>query len=91
MPGIVGVFLEAQADLPAGEKWEPERVEQAAARVAGLGVGLTPSGDDWLAGLLLWVWLAHPRPEDVGAAVMGAAVPRDDYPFGRFTPLCRRR
>jgi hypothetical protein len=72
----VDVFREAQADLLTDEMWTPKRVGRVAARVAGVGVGLTPSGDDWLAGLLMWTWLAHPRPEAVGAAVVGAAAPR---------------
>lgn len=76
LPGIADAFANAEADLPVGELWRPERVARAAARVAGVGVGLTPSGDDWLAGLLMWIWLAHPRPEELGAAVMGAAASR---------------
>ncbi|MHA6523544.1 oxamate carbamoyltransferase subunit AllH family protein [Tessaracoccus sp. G1721] len=47
----------------------------AAARLLGLGQGLTPSGDDWLAGFVL---AAHHAPETLGtatAAVDGAARP----------------
>ena len=73
---VVDVFREALLALPPGEIWPPDRVERLAARVAGLGAGLTPAGDDWLAGLLTWAWLAHPQAEDVGAAVVRAAAPR---------------
>jgi len=68
MARVVGVFREALATLPPGEIWPPDRVERVAARVAGLGAGLTPAGDDWLAGLLTWAWLAHPEAADLGAA-----------------------
>lgn len=76
VPRILVAFRQALADLPPGEMWLPSRVERVAAQVAGLGWGLTPSGDDWLAGMLVWAWLAHPHPQEVGAAVVAAAVPR---------------
>ena len=31
-------------------------------RLTGLGIGLTPSGDDFLVGLMHWAWLSHPEP-----------------------------
>ena len=37
-------------------------LREAAAQLAGRGIGLTPSGDDFLGGLMLWAWLAHPAP-----------------------------
>ena len=73
---VLGAFRHALADLAIGEMWSLSQVELVAARLAGLGWGLTPSGDDWLAGLLAWAWLAHPHAQDVGAAVVRAAAPR---------------
>ncbi len=69
-------FREVLQQLPGGQAWPPEAVAPIAARLAGLGSGLTPAGDDWLAGMLLWVWLAHPQPQEVGARVVAAAAPR---------------
>ena len=37
----------------------------AASRLAGLGRGLTPSGDDLLIGIMIWAWLADPAPERI--------------------------
>jgi hypothetical protein len=34
--------------------------EAATCRLAGLGVGLTPAGDDWIMGALFAVWMIHP-------------------------------
>lgn len=34
------------------------RIVQASARLTGLGHGLTPSGDDFLVGVMAWLWLA---------------------------------
>ncbi|MDQ7850879.1 MAG: DUF2877 domain-containing protein, partial [Armatimonadota bacterium] len=56
-------------------------VTAAAASLAGLGPGLTPSGDDVLAGLLLGMrlWPAAAGPlglEAVAALIVGAAAPR---------------
>jgi hypothetical protein len=48
----------------------------AAAQLAGLGQGLTPAGDDFLVGLMLWAWLAHPDPQSFCEAVVCAAAPR---------------
>lgn len=49
----------------------------AAAALAGLGPGLTPSGDDVLAGVMLSLWAAH-HPERValGSDIATAAAPR---------------
>jgi hypothetical protein len=50
-------------------------VQRGAAQLAGLGVGLTPAGDDFLAGALLWAWLAHPAPGPFCHLVLGSAAP----------------
>jgi len=58
--------------------WERDttRLREAAVRLAGLGIGLTPAGDDFLAGLMLWAWLAHPVPGPFCQTVAEAAAPR---------------
>jgi Protein of unknown function (DUF2877) len=56
---------------------EPDGVRRAAARLAGLGPGLTPSGDDYLAGFAAaWVLAAAAlgRRGPAGAAVPDALV-----------------
>jgi hypothetical protein len=73
---VLGAVRQALVDLPPGEIWTPSQVEITAFRLAGLGWGLTPSGDDWLAGLLTWAWLGHPHAQEVGAVVVRAAAPR---------------
>jgi hypothetical protein len=45
-----------------------------AAQLAGLGGGLTPAGDDFLTGAMLWAWLAHPAPDDYCDALLSASV-----------------
>ncbi len=44
--------------------WQGDEVElrAGAKRLAGLGGGLTPAGDDFVLGVMLWAWLAHPDP-----------------------------
>jgi hypothetical protein len=37
---------------------------------------LTPAGDDFLAGVMLWAWLAHPSPHRVCQILLEEAVPR---------------
>lgn len=54
----------ALADLPSSIT--------AAKQLAGLGAGLTPSGDDFIMGSLYAVWLAH--PSEVAGALAQAIV-----------------
>jgi hypothetical protein len=61
-----------------GAGWEADRVwlQEGTAQLAGLGGGLTPAGDDFLAGVMLWAWLAHPRPDLFCRIVVEAAISR---------------
>ena len=49
--------------------------QRGATQLAGLGGGLTPAGDDFLAGAMLWAWLAHPAPRPFCHLVLEAAAP----------------
>lgn len=74
-----GPAKQAAEDLRAawGCGWEADgRVKASAERLAGLGCGLTPAGDDFLAGAMLWAWLAHRNPEPFCQVVLEAAAPR---------------
>jgi hypothetical protein len=53
-----------------------ERLEAVTAQLAGLGSGLTPAGDDFLAGIMLRAWLAHPEPRPFCQAIFAAAACR---------------
>lgn len=53
-----------------------KRLREGAARLAGLGSGLTPAGDDFLTGAMLQAWLAHAAPDHVCSAVSAMAVSR---------------
>jgi hypothetical protein len=69
-------WSQALASLRAGWHGDHQALRRGARRLAGLGVGLTPAGDDFLAGLMLRAWLAHPEPEAFCQAVMEVAAPR---------------
>jgi len=45
-------------------------------QMAGLGSGLTPAGDDFLMGVMLRAWLAHPEPESFCQQIVEIAAPR---------------
>jgi hypothetical protein len=66
----------ATTALAAGWRGNHTELVSGAARLAGLGTGLTPAGDDFLAGLMTWAWLVHPAPRSFCHVVLGAAVPR---------------
>jgi hypothetical protein len=79
------------ADLPAGdtlstvqgpaealrEGWggDDARLREGVAGLAGLGGGLTPAGDDFLTGAMLWAWLVHPTPAPFCRALAQVAAP----------------
>ena len=44
--------------------------------LAGLGRGLTPAGDDFLTGLMLWAWLSHSDPDSFCRSLLDVAAPR---------------
>ena len=62
--------------MQEGWRGDLERLQEGAAGLAGLGGGLTPAGDDFLAGALLGIWLAHPAPEPLCRAMVKVAAPR---------------
>ena len=68
------VAQQAAAALKRGWAGEEALLPVAAAHLAGLGPGLTPAGDDFLAGVMLWSWLAHPQPQIFCASLVEAAV-----------------
>ena len=73
---ILAVAQEAATTLRQGWPRDRERMREGAAGLAGLGSGLTPAGDDFLAGVMLWAWLAHPTPGPLCATLVDAAAPR---------------
>jgi hypothetical protein len=67
---------EATTSLTAGWRGDHTKLVSGAAQLAGLGTGLTPAGDDFLAGLMTWAWLAHPTPRSFCQVLLDAAAPR---------------
>jgi len=59
---ILVAVHQAASVLEAGWEGDPARLQEGAGRLAGLGDGLTPSGDDFLMGVMLRAWLTHPAP-----------------------------
>jgi hypothetical protein len=69
-------FREAAGKLEAGWRGDENALVQASVALAGLGDGLTPAGDDFLIGAMLWAWLAHPCPKAFCRTAAEAAAPR---------------
>lgn len=67
---------EAAEALQAGWGGDFARLQNGAIKLAGLGGGLTPAGDDFLTGAMLWAWLAHPVPLAFCHPLLAAAAPR---------------
>ena len=65
----------AQA-LRAGWEGDDVRLREGATQLAGLGRGLTPAGDDFLTGVMLWAWVAHPTPAALCNKIVQVAAPR---------------
>ncbi len=68
--------LKAAQTLWVGWGGDEAQVKAGAAQLAGLGTGLTPSGDDFLLGTMLCAWLVHPAPRRYCARVSDAALAR---------------
>jgi len=62
--------------LQAGWDGDRSQLQAGAVQLAGLGGGLTPAGDDFLVGVMLWAWLTHPAPQPLCQTVLEAAAPR---------------
>ena len=72
-------FVAARQGMKALETgWgrETSALEVGVSQLAGLGSGLTPAGDDFLAGVMLSLWLHHPTPLVICRAILQAASPR---------------
>ena len=68
--------FEAALYLRAGWEGNTAQLQAGAEQLAGLGGGLTPAGDDFLSGVMLWTWLAHPDPQPCCKAMLEAAASR---------------
>jgi hypothetical protein len=55
----------AAETLIEGCHGDSAQLQEGATRLAGLGNGLTPAGDDFLTGVMVWIWLNHPTPESL--------------------------
>jgi hypothetical protein len=62
--------------LESGWRGNRGRLEEGVARLAGLGAGLTPGGDDFLCGAMLGAWIAHPTPAPLCHTIARLAAPR---------------
>jgi hypothetical protein len=69
-------LVSAAAQLRSGWQGDNSKLHSGVTRLAGLGNGLTPSGDDFLAGVMLWAWLAHAAREPFCHSLLEAAAPR---------------
>jgi hypothetical protein len=67
---------EAAGALRRGWKGDAALLQAGAAQLAGLGGGLTPAGDDFLTGVMLWARLAHSSPRSLCRLLAEAAAPR---------------
>jgi hypothetical protein len=73
---IFSTAREAAEALREGWAGDSKRLRAGAARLAGLGSGLTPAGDDFLSGAMLQAWLAYPAPDHACCAISKVALSR---------------
>jgi len=73
---LASVAREGAEALRMGWEGNSGQLREGAAQLAGLGSGLTPAGDDFLTGVMLWAWLAHSNPREFSRALVAAAAPR---------------
>lgn len=61
-----------------GQGWagDSARLWAGGIQLAGMGGGLTPAGDDFVVGVMVWAWLAHSEPASWCEALSGAVAPQ---------------
>jgi hypothetical protein len=77
-PGLLGRARAGMADLTAGLfSGQPEQTVSGALRLAGLGGGLTPAGDDFAVGACLasWAGLYGPAAQDLCSVIVQVMPP----------------
>ena len=67
---------EALRYLETGWGGDGTALEAGGELLAGLGGGLTPAGDDFLTGVMLWAWLAHPEAQGFCRRLLEASAAR---------------
>jgi len=72
----LAIARSAGGALRSGWAGNQDRLRAVAITLAGLGNGLTPAGDDFLAGVMLWAWLTHPDPVRFCHTLLDVAAPR---------------
>ncbi len=83
-PATVEELNEPLQKLLSGiERGSRVSCQAAVSRLAGLGQGLTPSGDDLLMGILYGLWTWYPEPEWL-RLIVETAVPRTTTLSGAF-------
>jgi hypothetical protein len=91
--GILSVLPaanEAAQALRSGWVGDRAQLRRGGAGLAGLGGGLTPAGDDFLAGAMLWAWLAHPTPDRLCHTLVEVAAPRTTILSAAFLKAAAR-
>jgi hypothetical protein len=73
---VLSTARRAGEALQKGWTGDQKRLQAAGIGLAGLGNGLTPAGDDFLTGIMLWAWLAHPDPASFCRSLLHVTVPR---------------
>jgi hypothetical protein len=75
LSGDAVLFTAQQAGKSLQQGWagDQEQLQMAVVGLAGLGSGLTPAGDDFLTGVMLWAWLAHPDPDSFCQSLLNGA------------------
>jgi hypothetical protein len=71
----MSVVQDAAQCLKDGWVGSTTLLQAGVTRLAGLGGGLTPAGDDFLVGVMLRAWLEHPTPQLLCSAMLEAAGP----------------
>ncbi len=74
--GVLVAVQESTTHLRRGWSGDVDELRWATVQLAGLGNGLTPAGDDFLVGVMLSAWLAHPEPEPLCNHIVEIAAPR---------------
>lgn len=87
---VLSAAQKAAENLRDGWKGNLDKLEAGTMGLAGLGGGLTPAGDDFLAGTMLRAWLTQPTPRALCRALLKVAAPRTTMLSASFLQAAAR-
>ena len=88
--GVTALASKALDHLDRGMDGDQGELAQGSHMLAGLGRGLTPAGDDFLMGVMIWAWMTEREPKKLCDQIVSIANGRTSVLAGAMLKAARR-